>query len=46
VDRITLYRGQNPDEVIQRFAMKNFLTNSDVEIIKRALKNQVPEAFE
>ncbi|CDW82932.1 UNKNOWN [Stylonychia lemnae] len=46
VDRITLYKGQNPDEVIHRFAMKNFLTNSDVEIIKRALKSQVPEAFD
>ena len=29
-DRITLYKGHDPNEAIQRFAMKNFLTQSDV----------------
>eukprot|EP00347_Sterkiella_histriomuscorum_P018393 403345672 len=46
MDIITLYKGQNPDDAIQRFAMKNYLTNSDILIIKNALKSQVPEAFE
>eukprot|EP00347_Sterkiella_histriomuscorum_P009696 403340228 len=40
MDRITLYKGQNPDDAIQRFAMKNYLTNSDILIIKNALKSQ------
>lgn len=44
-DRITLYKGHDPNEAIQRFAMKNFLTQSDVEKIKKALMSQVPEAF-
>ena len=30
VDRIALYKGQNAEEVIQRFAMKNYLTPQDV----------------
>ncbi len=38
-DRITLYKGCNPDEVIERFAMKNYLTSLDIEIIKKALKD-------
>lgn len=45
VDRITLYHGHNPDEAIQRFAMKNFLTQSDIEKIRKTLMDQVPEAF-
>jgi hypothetical protein len=41
MERIAIYQGQNPDEVIERFAMKHYLTNQDVEIIKKTLKAQV-----
>ena len=44
-DRITIYNGQDPEEVIQRFAMKNYLTNTDIQLIRKALMQQVPEAF-
>ena len=44
-DRITIYNKQDPEEVIQRFAMKNYLTNTDIQLIRKALMQQVPEAF-